>query len=134
MATYGNTGSYVTQGIRFANNFGPFSINLKYTDTDQARVPKYAGVVQWSETYNDINLRLKYAVNLEREPGAYDFLPEGEEYLEDLHKLDFFITKEWTNGVKLSLSATNLTNEVVEVVPFYNSEEREYNLTLNYIW
>ena len=133
-ATYENTGAYQTQGIRYANNFGPFFVSLKYTDTDQTRVPKYAGVVQWSETYNDINLRLKYAVNLEREPGAYDFLPEGEEYLEDLHKLDFFITKEWTNGVKLSLSATNLTNEVVEVVPFYNSEEREYNLTLNYIW
>ena len=133
-ATYENTGAYQTQGIRYANNFGPFFVSLKYTDTDQTRVPKYAGVVQWAQTLNDVDFRLKYAVNLEREPGPYDVLEEGENYLEDLHKLDFFITKEFTNGMILSFKGENLTNEIVEIVPGYDSFGRQYHLTLDYKW
>ena len=133
-ATYENTGAYQTQGIRYANNFGPFFVSLKYTDTDQTRVPKYAGVIQWAQTFYDIDFRLKYAVNLEREPGPYDVLEEGENYLEDLHKLDLFITKEWTNGMVLSFKGENLTNEIVEIVPGYDSFGRQYHLTLDYKW
>ena len=133
-ATYENTGAYQTQGIRYANNFGPFFVSLKYTDTDQTRVPKYAGVIQWAQTFYNIDFRLKYAVNLEREPGPYDVLEEGENYLEDLHKLDLFITKEWTNGMVLSFKGENLTNEIVEIVPGYDSFGRQYHLTLDYKW
>ena len=75
-----------------------------------------------------------YAVNLEREPGPYDVLEEGENYLEDLHKLDLFITKEWTNGMVLSFKGENLTNEIVEIVPGYDSFGRQYHLTLDYKW
>ena len=132
--TYENTGAYQTQGIRYANNFGPFFVMFKYTDTEQSRIPKYAGVVQWAQNLFDIDFRLKYAVNLEREPGPYDVLDEGEQYLEDLHKLDFYITKEWSNGIILSFKGENLTNEVVEVVPFYDSIGRQYHLTLDYKW
>ena len=133
-ATYENTGAYQTQGIRYANNFGPFSISLKYTDTEQARIPKYAGVVQWAQNINGIDFKVKYAANLNREPGAYDILAEGKEYLEDLYKLDFFITKEWTNGIILSFKGENLTDEIVEVVPGYDSIGRQYHLTLDYKW
>lgn len=134
MATYANTGEYTTQGIRFANNFGPILISLKYTDTDQARIPKYVGLIQWEQMFNGVKFNVKYAVNLDRAPGQYDFLPEGQEYLEDLHKLDLTIVKEFTNGVTLALKGTNLTDEVVEVTPYYNNQGRQFNLALNYKW
>jgi len=132
--TYANTGEYTTQGIRYANNFGPVFVMLNYTDTDQPRVPKFAGVLQYSEEFFDVKFRLKYAFNLDRAPGPYDFLSEGEEYLDDLNKLNLYVTKEWDNGVILSFRGENLTNENAEVVPFYGVEGREFNLTLNYKW
>ncbi len=132
--TYVNGGDYITQGIRFSNNFGPFMLSLKYTDTEQTRVPKYAGVVQWAQTFNDVDLSLKYAINSDRKPGPYDVLAEDEDFLDDLHKLNFYLSKEWTNGVTLSFVGENLTNEVVEVVPGYDTEGREYHLTIQYIW
>ncbi len=134
MPTYANTGEYTTQGIRYANNFGPVFLSLKFTDTDQVRVPKYAGIVQVSEDFFDVNFKLRYAFNLDREPGPYDFLAEGQEYLEDLNKLDLYITKEFVNGMTLSFKAENITDEIVEVIPFYNSEGREIYLTLDYKW
>ena len=44
------------------------------------------------------------------------------------------VTKEFVNGLTLSFKAENITNEVVEVVPFYNTEGREIYLTLGYKW
>ena len=84
--------------------------------------------------FNGVKFNVKYAVNLDRAPGQYDVLPEGQEYLEDLHKLDLTIVKEFTNGVTLALKGTNLTDEVVEVTPYYNNQGREINLALNYKW
>ena len=132
--TYSNTGSYITQGIRYANNFGPVFIALKYTDTEQPRVPKYVGLVKWEQTFNDVNINLQYAVNLDRAPGPYDFLEEGQEYLEDLHKLDLVVSKELGNGVTLAFKGDNLTDEVVEIVPFYNNQGRQFSVALNYKW
>jgi len=134
MPTYSNTGEYKTQGFRYANNFGPLGIMLKYTDTDQTRIPKYSGVINWNQNIKGVDVRLKYAVNLERKPGAYDVLAEGEEYLEDLKKLNLYITKGFTNGLTLSLKIENLTDEVVEVIPFYNNKGKEVYLTLGYTW
>ena len=134
MPTYSNTGEYTTTGVRYANNFGPVFIMLKYTDTDQARVPKFAGVLQYSEDFFDVNFRLKYAFNLDRAPGPYDVLEEGQEYLEDLNKLNLYVTKVFTNGLTLSFKAENITDEIVEVVPFYNTQGREIYLTLHYNW
>ena len=42
MQTQENT----TAGIRYANNFGPIFVSLKYTDTDPTRVPQ----ICWSIT------------------------------------------------------------------------------------
>jgi len=134
MPTYANTGEYTTAGIRYANNFGPLFVMLKYTDTDQTRVPKFAGVLQYSENFFNVNFRLKYAFNLDRAPGPYDVLEEGQEYLEDLNKLNLYVTKEFTNGLTVSFKAENITDEVVEVVPFYNTKGTEYYLTLGYKW
>ena len=134
MPTYSNTGEYKTQGFRYANNFGPIGLMLKYTDTDQTRIPKYMAVLDVNQSIKGVDVRLKYAVNLERKPGAYDFLAEGEEYLEDLKKLNLYITKGFTNGLTLSLKIENLTDEVVEVVPFYNNKGKEVYLTLGYKW
>ena len=134
MPTYANTGEYTTAGMRYANNFGPLFVMLKYTDTDQTRVPKFAGVLQYSEDFFDVNFRIKYAFNLDRAPGPYDVLEEGQEYLEDLNKLNLYVTKEFTNGLTISFKAENITDEVVEVVPFYNTQGTEYYLTLGYTW
>ena len=134
MPTYANTGEYTTAGMRYANNFGPLFVMLKYTDTDQTRVPKFAGVLQYSEDFFDVNFRIKYAFNLDRAPGPYDVLAEGQEYLEDLNKLNLYVTKEFTNGLTVSFKAENITDEVVEVVPFYNTKGTEYYLTLGYTW
>ena len=104
------------------------------TDTDQARMPKYAGAIVYNNNFNGVDLMVKYAVQLDREPGPYDYLAEGEEFLEDLHKVDLVVSKEFANGVTLSLRGENLTDEVVEVVPFYNTEGRELHFTLGYKW
>jgi len=134
MPTYANTGEYTTAGMRYANNFGPLFVMLKYTDTDQTRVPKFAGVLQYSEDFFNVNFRIKYAFNLDRAPGPYDVLEEGQEYLEDLNKLNLYVTKQFTNGLTISFKAENITDEVVEVVPFYNTQGTEYYLTLGYTW
>ena len=52
----------------------------------------------------------------------------------NLNKLNLYVTKEFVNGFTLSLRGENLTDEVVEVVPFYNTEGREIYLTLGYTW
>jgi len=134
MPTYSNTGEYKTQGFRYANNFGPIGLMLKYTDTDQTRIPKYMAVLDVKQSIKGVDVKLKYAVNLERKPSVYDVLAEGEEYLEDLKKLNLYITKGFTNGLTLSLKIENLTDEVVEVIPFYNNKGKEIYLTLGYKW
>jgi hypothetical protein len=130
--TYSNTGEYVTQGIRFNNVFGPVTVNLKWTDTEQPRVPEYAGAITVNQNFKGVDFRLHYAVNLNRKPGEWDFIED--EYLEDLERLDINITKRFANGVTLSLNVENLTDEVVEVVPFYNSTQRQTTLVLDYKW
>ena len=97
-------------------------------------MPKYVGLVKWEQTFNDVNINLQYAVNLDRAPGPYDFLEEGQEYLEDLHKLDLVVSKELGNGVTLAFKGDNLTDEVVEIVPFYNNQGRQFSVALNYKW
>lgn len=131
---YSNTGAYVTQGVRYSNTFGPLTLMLKYTDTEQARIPKYAGVIDLKHNFKGVDLRLKYAVNLDRAPSQYDYLPEGEEFLEDLQKVNLYITKVFTNGVTVSFKGENLTDEEVEITPGYSTQGTEYHLTLGYKW
>ena len=103
----------------------PCFVSLKYTDTDPIlEYPKFAGVLQYSEDFFDVNFRLKYAFNLDRAPGPYDVLAENEEYLEDPNKLNLYVTKEFTNG--LTLKAENITDEVVEVVSFIILKAENY--------
>lgn len=131
-ASYYNSGSYDTQGIRFSNNFGPFSITLKFNDTDQVRIPEYVGVIQWKQNIKGIDYRIKYAGQFDRKPGLYDTLPEGQEYLDDLKKLNFYITKRYSNGLSVNFKLENITDEEAEVLPYYNNEGREIHLTLQY--
>ena len=133
-ASYYNSGSYETQGIRFSNNFGPFSITLKFNDTDQVRIPEYVGVIQWKQNIKGIDYRIKYAGQFDRKPGLYDTLPEGQEYLDDLKKLNFYITKRYSNGLSVNFKLENITDEEAEVLPYYNNEGREIYLTIQYNW
>ena len=133
-ATYYNSGSYTTQGFRFANTWGPFSLMLKINDTDQVRIPEYVTVLEYQKTFNDIDYRIKYAGQFDRKPGAYDFLPEGQEYLDDLTKINVYVGKTFANGVMINLTIDNITGEDVEVIPYYSSQGREYQFTVRYRW
>ena len=133
-AAYYNTGSYSTQGFRFANTWGPVSIMLKVNDTDQVRIPEYVAVVSWEQNYKGVDYRIKYSGQFDRAPGEYDFLPEGQEYLDDLKKLNIYIGKQFASGLNLNFTIDNVTDEEVEVLPFYNSQGREYRLALTYTW
>ena len=133
-ATYYNAGAYKTKGIRFKNTFGPVSLTLKYNDSEQVRVPEYVIVIDIRKQLNGIDYRLKYAGQFDRKPSMYDVLPEGQEYLDDLKKLNFYATKRFNNGMSLSFKAENITNEEAEIIPFYDNEGREYYLTLQYNW
>lgn len=133
-AMYNNSGSYITQGIRFANTWGPITLMLKFNDTDQTRIPEYITVITWQQTFKDVDYKVQYAGQFDRKPGAYDFLPEGQEYLDDLKKLSLFITKSFTNGMNLNFAVENITDEEVEVLPYYDNQGRQINLTLQYKW
>ena len=133
-AAYYNTGSYSTQGFRFANTWGPVSVMLKVNDTDQVRIPEYVAVISWEQNYKGVDYRIKYSGQFDRAPGEYDFLPEGQEYLDDLKKLNIYVGKQFASGLNLNFTIDNVTDEEVEVLPFYNSQGREYRLALTYTW
>jgi outer membrane cobalamin receptor len=133
-AMYNNSGSYTTQGIRFANTWDSFSIMLKYNETDQSRIPEFVGVLTWQQTFKDVDYKVQYAGQFDRKPGLYDVLPTGQEFLEDLKKLSLYITKGFSNGMNLNFSVENITDEEVEVLPGYNNQGRQINLALQYNW
>ena len=133
-ATYYNAGAYKTKGVRFKNTFGPVSLTLKYNDSEQGRVPEYVLIIDIRKQLKGIDYRLKYAGQFDRKPSTFDVLPEGQEYLDDLKKLNFYATKRFNNGMTLSFKAENITNEEAEIIPFYDNEGREYYLTLQYNW
>jgi hypothetical protein len=133
-ASYNNSGSYTTQGIRFANTWGPITLMLKFNDTDQTRIPEYITVITWQQTFKDVDYKVQYAGQFDRTPGPYDYLPEGQEFLDDLKKLSLFITKSFTNGLNLNFSYENITDEKAEVLPYYDNQGKQVNLTLQYKW
>ena len=133
-AAYYNTGSYSTQGFRFANTWGPVSLMLKVNDTDQVRIPEYVAVISWEQNYNGVDYKIKYAGQFDRTPGQYDFLPEGQEFLDDLKKLNVYVGKQFASGINLNFTIENATDQEVEVLPGYSSQGREYRLALTYTW
>lgn len=128
-AKYYNTGAYDTQGIRYSQWFGNFMLTLKYTDTEQARVPKYVGVVKWNQAFGSHEFDITYRGNFERIPGPYD----GTE-LEDLQNLSFRYIKTFANDVDLALTIDNILDEEVEVLPGYNNRGRQIMLTVQRKW
>ena len=131
---YYKSGSYSTQGIRFSNAWGPVALTIKYTDSDQPRVPEYLTILSWNQTFNDVNIGLKYKGLFDRAPGPFDTLAEGQEFLDNLQRLDFYVSKDFDNNLRLYFKIENITNEEVEVLPFYNNEGREMELALQYNW
>ena len=128
-AKYYNTGAYDTLGIRYSQWFGNFMLTLKYTDTEQARVPKYVGVVKWNQSFGSHEFDITYRGNFERIPGPYD----GAE-LEDLQNLSFRYIKTFANDVDLALTIDNILDEEVEVLPGYNNRGRQIMLTVQRKW
>jgi outer membrane cobalamin receptor len=133
-AMYYNSGNYTTQGIRFANTWGPVRVMLKVNDTDQVRVPEFVGVISWEQSFKGVDYRVKYSGQFDRKPGQYDFLSEGQEYLDDLKKLNVYIGKRFVSGVSINFTIDNVTDEEVEVLPSYGSQGREYQFTVQYNW
>ncbi len=70
----------------------------------------------------------------DRTPGQNDFWPEGQEYLDDLKKLNIYVGKQVASGVNLNFTIDNVTDQEVEVLPGYDSQGREYQLTVQYNW
>jgi len=129
---YYNAGDFITQGFRYSQNFGAVSVMLKYTDTEQPRVAKYDAMISWKQRYGKNEYQVKYAVNLDRAPSQYDII--DSEFLEDLKKMNLYYTRYINEKVTLSLKVENAFDDVVEVVPFYNNQGREFYLTLGYNW
>jgi hypothetical protein len=132
-ASYYNAGAYNTQGVRFNNTWGNFNLMLKYTDTDQARIPEISGVLTWKQTIKGIDYRVKYAGQFDRKPSLYDVLGTGQVFLDDLKKLNVYIGKKF-DKFDLLFTIENLTNEEAEVIPFYNNEGREFKLAIKRTW
>jgi outer membrane cobalamin receptor len=107
---------------------------LKINDTEQVRIPEYVAVITWQQTYKGVDYRVRYAGQFDRAPGPFDILPEGQESLDDLKKLNVYIGKQFATGLNLNFTIDNVTDEEVEVLPFYNSQGREYQITLQYNW
>ena len=128
-AKYYNTGAYDTQGVRYSQMFGNFLVTLKYTDTEQARVPKYSAVLGWDQSFGSHNFNITYRAQYERIPGLYD----GAE-LEDLQNLSFRYIKTFANEMELALNIDNVLDEQVEVLPGYDSRGRQIRLTLQRKW
>ena len=128
-AKYYNTGAYDTQGVRYSQMFGNFMVKLKYTDTEQARVPKYSAVLGWDQSFGSHNFNITYRGQFERIPGLYD----GTE-LEDLQNLSFGYVKTFDNAVNLAIRIDNVLDEEVEVLPGYDSRGRQINLTMQKKW
>ena len=129
---YYNAGDFTTQGFRYMQEFGAFNVMLKYTDTEQPRVAKYAGAVSWKQRYGKNEFQMQYAVNVDRSPSPYDVI-DGP-YLPDMNKLNLYLTRYINEQVTLSLKVENALDEEVEIVPFYSNRGREINLTLGYNW
>ncbi len=127
--TYYNTGAYETTGIRYSQTFGNFGITLKYTDTEQARVPEYIAVFNWNQSFGSHNFDISYRGQFERKPGPYD----GDE-LENLENLSFRYIKSFANNVDLALSIDNVLDEEVEVLPGYDNRGRQFMLTVQRKW
>jgi outer membrane cobalamin receptor len=129
---YYNAGDFITQGFRYSQNFGAVSVMLKYTDTEQPRVAKYDAMISWKQRYGKNEYQVKYAVNLDRAHSQYDII--DSEFLEDLKKMNLYYTRYINEKVTLSLKVENAFDDVVEVVPFYDNQGREFYLTLGYNW
>lgn len=126
---YVNAGSYTTQGAKYSQALGPFSLSLRYTDTEQPRVPKYMAALNFRKNItSNVNFRAKYTINNDRAPSPFD-----GETLEDLEKLNFYLTGQWEK-LQVSFKIENVLNQEVEILPGYNNEGREFYLTLQYNW
>lgn len=133
-ASYYNSGSYVTKGVRFDNQWGPFGLLLKYNDSDQPRIAEYIIVLDYMQTFKGVDFGATYKGLFDRTPGAYDFLPAGQEFLDDLKVLDLYAIKKFSNGWSLSGRIDNITDEEAEPVPGYGNDGREIYITVNYNW
>ena len=71
--------------------FGNFMLTLKYTDTEQARVSKYIGVVKWNQPSRSHEFDIT-------EVTLKGFGHDGTE-LEDLQNLSFRYIKTFANDV-----------------------------------
>ena len=107
---------------------------LKVNDTEQVRIPEYVAVISWEQNFNGIDYRIKYAGQFDRTPGPYDMLSEGQEFLDDLTKLNVYIGKQFATGLNLNFTIDNVTDEEAEVLPGYSSQGREFRLALSYKW
>lgn len=130
---YFNAGKYTSHGLKYNQIFGPVKVMVMFNDTDQPRAPKYSSSIEYNGSFENFDLNFRYAINMDRLPSEFDVVAEGQRYLEDLERLDFSIVKRWEKFT-LSFKVQNLLDDVVEIVPYYENDGREFHLTMDYNW
>lgn len=130
---YFNAGKYTSHGLKYNQIFGPVKVMVMFNDTDQPRAPKYSSSIEYNGSFENFDLNFRYAINMDRLPSEFDVVAEGQRYLEDLERLDFSIVKRWEKFT-LSFKVQNLLDDVVEIIPYYENDGREFHLTMDYNW
>lgn len=120
-----NTGEYVSQGVRYVEDFDNFGVFLGYTDSDIARVPKYKASISYAYEWQEYTTKLVYTGMFDRGIDTTG-LP-----IDDIKTVDFIVSTQMFNSVRTTLMVSDLLNRRFEVTPGYGAGGREVFLTFS---
>ena len=128
---YVNTGEYDTQGLRFNDSFsvpwGGLGVDIRYTDTDQFRVPRWSGNLNYFASVNGWNINTSWSFVNDRKPSPYD-----GDTLEDYDTFNISLSRLIGNDITISGSIRDLFDNNFEIVPGYRAGGRTFVLTLTW--
>ena len=131
LGQYINTGEYDTQGLRFNDSYsipwGGLGVDIRYTDTDQFRVPEWSGNLSYIASVKGWNINTSWSFVNGREPSLWD----GDS-LDDYDTFNISVSKEVGNGITLSGAVRDLFDNNFEIVPGYRAGGRTFILTLTW--
>ena len=128
---YVNTGEYDTQGLRFNDSFsvpwGGLGVDIRYTDTDQFRVPKWSGNLNYFASVKGWDINTSWSFVNDRKPSPYD-----GDTLEDYDTFNISLSRLIGNDITISGSIRDLFDNNFEIVPGYRAGGRTFVLTLTW--
>jgi outer membrane cobalamin receptor len=126
---YMNTGSYATEGVRFAKMFaipyGGLDVMIGYTNSDQPRIPEWKSAINAFFTVGNWRYTLTHSTMLDREPSLYDTA------LDNVQSLDFNVART-LGRFKLAMHVQDVFDDEYEVLPGYGAGGRSFVLTVIY--